>query len=416
MQGLRQFTRNTLIYLSSNVARASLPFLLLPFLARALGTEEYGKIGLVAAAYPLMLVVVGVGTQGFIRANYHRLSDDELHQAIGNTALIVIAAGLLMFAALAPFADQFDLLPGGGMYYLCIATCAAIGHKFIEIRLALWQMAQKPLNYGALSIGLTVCNLAISILLVFVVGLLAEGRLIGMWLPPLLVGPLMLVAMGLRGEARFSPNRALLRRALSFGVPLIPHSLAISGIVFVERFALSGNADSSLLGLYFAAFQLSLPITILSNSVNLQFRAWSDPKMEAGRHRAVVIASYLLMLALLVAALAYAWLLQFLYTPLLGEAFAPGYPVSVILILSAMFRGWYLIVSKGLFFASRTRLLMAISTSLAIFFSAILLLVDSLYGVAYLNLGFGFMLFLCTWIATARVCPQPWLRVFTGRA
>ena len=91
MQDIRKFSRNALIYLSSNILRAALPFLLLPFLIRELGAQQYGKIGLVTSAFALLLTVVGMGTHAYVRTNYTQCSEQELKEILGNAVLVLIA-------------------------------------------------------------------------------------------------------------------------------------------------------------------------------------------------------------------------------------------------------------------------------------------------------------------------------------
>ena len=407
MKDIHLFSFNSLIYLLANIIGAALPFLLLPFLARELGPVEYGKIGLVASIYALLLTVAGLGTHAFVRTSYHQCSEPERRLVLGNAILLVAVASIVSLLLATVFGYAFHLpMP---LRYIFVGIFSVFGQILISIRLVIWQMAGKAVRYGLLSVVLTALNLLLSILLVFVAQLEAEGRILGMWLPAMLVGPLIMGFMYKKEEVDFTFSSDLASRMLRFGLPLIPHSLALTFIVFVERAVLSKNEDNTALGVYFAAFQLALPISILVRSVNLQFRAWSDKMMAAKDHVPVVVASYLVMMGFLAAALVYAYFLQFFYADIVGAQLASGYRVSVILIFAAMFRGFYLVVSKALFFSGNTVLLMIITVCLCVIFSGALLFSDSIYTVAYLNLGFNMLLFLSVWIASAKVYPQPWL-------
>ena len=406
MGSIRQFTSNALLYLLANSLGAALPFLLLPFLTRELGALEYGKVGLLSSVYTLVLTVAGLGTFAYVRSIYYQCAAEERKLILGNSIVLVAVSSLLILLFLWLLDSVIQLpLP---MLYVVIGVVSVFGQNVISIKLAIWQMAGKPIRYGTVSVLMVVQNLAFSLLLVFAIGMQAEGRLLGMWLPAVIVGLAIVAVMRSNDEVRFSLSPATISRILDFGLPLIPHSLALSLVTFVERSALSKNADTSLLGIFFVAYQMSLPVTILANSVNLQFRSWSDRLMAGGEHRAVVAGSYMVMGALLMAALFYAWLLQFFFSTIVGRELASGYPVSVILILSAMLRGFYLVVAKGLFFSGRTRLLMKLTLALSLVFSATLLFFDDLYTVAFLDLAFNFLLFISVWLASARVYPQPW--------
>lgn len=411
MKDIKEFSRNAFVYLFSNVLGAALPFLLLPFLVRELGPQEYGQIGLFAAAYTLMGTLIGMGVHAYVRSCVTRVSGEELRQVLGNAIFLLFLGACLMLLLLSAYGWIQSLPLAFG--YIVIAIFAAFGQKIISIRLVLWQMNNMPTRYGMLSVGMTALNLGLSLLLVFALHLQAEGRLLGMWLPAFFVGPVLLVILIRSGDVQFSLSKAVQRKILAFGLPLIPHGIALSLVVFAERAALSSGADTKALGIYFAAFQLALPISILANSANLQFRSWSDRAMGSGEHARVVKVSYLLMFLLGLSALVYGWILQFVFEAIVGEQMAHGYTVCLILIGSACLRGYYLIVSKGLFFSGQTRPLMAISVFLCMGLCLCLFFVHDLYAVAALNLAFNFLLFLFVWVAAAKKYPQPWLAFAT---
>jgi len=407
MKELRRFSRNTLIYLSSNILRAALPFLLLPFLVRELGPEQYGRIGLITSAFALLLPVIGLGTHAYVRTMFNRSTEEELRRILG-AATVMVAVACVVVCLLIFGLGSFVALPLPAAL-LVVGALAAFGQKVVSIRLVLWQMSGRPEPYGLLSVALSLANLLFSIGLVFLAQMQAEGRILGMWLPAVLAVPLILVPLYRGGHLELSLPRDLVRRMLRFGLPLIPHNLALLFIVFVERAVLADDRGGISLGLFFAAFQMALPVAILSRSINLQFRAYSERLMVDGEHRRVVTSSYGVMAVLAAAALAYAWLLGFVYGAIVGEEMAEGYPIAVMLVFAAMFRGFYLVVVKGVHFTRRTRPLMGLTLCLSALFTLLLLQFRDLYAVAWLNLGFNFALFLCVWILAARLLPQPWL-------
>ena len=412
MKEFRRFSFNSSIYLVANILGAALPFLLLPFLTRELGAVEYGKIGLVASAYALLLPIVGLGTHAFVRTSYYQCTPQEQKAILGNAIILVAIACISVFIIVIGIGYVVPMpLP---VKYIFVGVLSAFGQNLISVRLVIWQMSGKPARYGLLSVFLTAMNLALSIFLVFFAQLESIGRILGMWLPALLVGPLTMLLMYRKNEIQLSFLPGLASRIFRFGLPLIPHSLALAMIVFVERTVLSRNDDYAVLGIYFAAFQLSQPVAILVNSVNLQFRAWSDKMMAAGEHGTVVAGSYMVMAGFFIATLVYAYLLQYAYAQIVGERLAEGYGVAVILIFAAMFRGFYLVVAKALFFSRNTVVLMKLTVCLSLTFSAILLFFSGLYTVAYLNLAFNTVLFISAWCASARVYPQPWLSMPFG--
>ncbi len=408
MKSYKEFIRSSLVYLFSNVTNAALPFILLPVLIRQLGAAEYGRIGLITSAFSLILVVTGLGSQAYLRVQINKSSPEQLKQILGNTILAVGTSSVLISIPLLLFSLFFTTELPVGAEYIVFCSAAVFGQAVVTMQLVLWQMDNRPLLYGLLMLTMTLTNLSLSILLVLELGMGAEGRIVGIWLPLTMAGPLVILKFIWRDEVNFLPSRAVLRDLLNYGLPLIPHSVALTFLAFYERYVLSRRPDPEDLGIYFAAVQLAMPLSIFIQSINLQFRPWSDLRMAQSRHLQVVNWSYALILLFALIASIYAFLLQFIAPLITGIPDSGINFVAILLVFSAMFKGFYLVVAKGLQFSGHTRVMMRISVSLVLLFSLLLLYFNSLQAVAFLNLLFHIALFSCIWAASSRLYPQPW--------
>ena len=80
----------------------------------------------------------------------------------------------------------------------------------------------------------------------------------------------LIMAHGLAKQPyRFGWDRAIVKEALSYGVPLIPSSMATAANGLLDRFIVSGALGPAVLGLYTAALMMSvMPRVILSRLLN----------------------------------------------------------------------------------------------------------------------------------------------------
>jgi O-antigen/teichoic acid export membrane protein len=157
-----------------------------------------------------------------------------------------------------------------------------------------------------------------------------------------------------------------------------------------------------------------MPIAIFSNSFNLAFKSWSYAKMANGEQDKVVVGSYYAMVMLVVATLFYMVLLYYMYPYLVGDGYMGGRYLSIILIFSAMFSGFYQIVVKGILYSEKTASLTMITVPLGILYCVVIYNIAGIYGadgVAIANLIYTFTIFVIVWYVSNRIYPQPWLDI-----
>ena len=410
--------RRASVYLLANVANALLPFALLPVLVRELGPAEYGTLGLFTSSLGFFSVVLGLGGVGYARASYHKLGAEEYRAGLGAVLGIFFAATAVAVLGLAGAiaAGLFESAAAGASAavvvpwpVLALGLLGGACQFAFTLRLALWQMGERPAPYGRALLAATALSLLLSLVLVFGWDLGWQGRAWGVVLPLLLLGGGAVVALLWRGEARWAGARAMLPRVLAYSLPLVPHALAASAIPFCERSALAGSAGLAEAGLFFAAFQLALPVRILANSINLAFKPWSYRQMALGEQGAVVRGSYAAMGVLTLAALAWAVAVAAGFELVAGPALAGGRTVALWLIASGLLSGFYLIVVKGLMFAERTRALMFVSVPLSAAYCAAVFRLETALQVAQASVLYQACLFLAVWLLASRLFPQPWL-------
>jgi O-antigen/teichoic acid export membrane protein len=62
--------RASLVYLTANLAAASVPFALLPVLVRLIDQAEYGQVAIFQALVNMSLGIVGLNTAGAVKRRY----------------------------------------------------------------------------------------------------------------------------------------------------------------------------------------------------------------------------------------------------------------------------------------------------------------------------------------------------------
>lgn len=389
----------------SNFSNSALPLLLLPFIARELGPAEYGKVGYFFAGSSLLSTIFGFSTVAFIR---HKLESNTYQEVVAAVLQIIVAVSIvcsLLLVTLFSSTDKFDksILSDIG---LCFAV--GLAQAVTVIRLALWQMNVEVPRYSVFLISQTLVNLTLSVIFIFFVNMGANGRIWGYAVACMLGAFIAIYTFKVPFRQLFVIRKSFLCQIVKYSYPLVPHSVVLVLLVFVERHFVLKQIGEEALGLYFAAFQLALPIAIFITSINLQFKVTSNRLMKDGLHSRSVSTSYFVMLIFSIFGFGYAFVLAHTYTYILGEGFSGALEISYWLIVAGVLKGFYLVVSKGLFFSGHTKIIMNITLIIAALYIPFLTFLTNAIGFSVANALLNFFMFVAVWALTYRYYPQPW--------
>ena len=135
--------KDSLIYLVGEMLAKAMPFLLLPYLTRKLGTAGFGELSYYQAAFSLLLIGFGMSQDGAVTRYYYVYGQRNLHS--------VVYAGALYTA----FAALIGLLAAWQLHSLALASvvCAAAAQTVLATQLSLRQCRKQALAYTAIQFG-----------------------------------------------------------------------------------------------------------------------------------------------------------------------------------------------------------------------------------------------------------------------
>lgn len=264
-------------------------FLLIPLYTARLSRAEYGSYGLALTLHALAGPIVTAALSSALARFYFDYTDPtKRREALGAIASAIVAMALVSAIAativywICGNPDIAGLSPV--QIRIVIWTCACI--PIAEIPILLLRASERAglfaavhLTGAALTAGSTaylmlVCNAGLT-------GMLS-GVLIGQAATALFALAYIVFAL------QPSWDSALLRSALVYSLPFIPHALANSLMVSVDRWALELHGLREDIGLLTLASQLTMPISLATSAWNdassPRFLAiWRDGGDEAAR-------------------------------------------------------------------------------------------------------------------------------------
>lgn len=400
------------IYTISNVINAAIPFLLLPLLTKYLSTSDYGVLSNFNALTNLMIPLVGINLMSSVQVQYLKEEvnfQDYITSGFRFNGLLAIAFSLLIVLFASPL-SSITGIPNALLYTVAVY---AIFNTVVEVLLAIWRMENKATFYGVFRVSRTVVEIALVIFYVIGCRLNFEGSIYAM-LISYGVATIVAVFILYRKELLFGVFRVeYLKHALNYGVPLIPHTLSATAIMYADKLILTHYNGLSSNGVYSVGFMVGQVIGLLQNSFNQAWVPWVFQKLKAGKESdklRMVKITYLYFAGIFITVFVLWLMIPFIYS-FLGKAFQAGMELVLWIALGFAFNGMYKMVGVYMFYFERTGMIALTSIGAAVVnisLSFVLIPVYGEHGAAYSSMISMISLFLVTWFISARLIKMPW--------
>lgn len=263
MNPVRRLFRQGSVYTIGAVVQLSASAVVLPIVTRLLEPSEYGVVALVLALNVVVAALVGLGIPAAITREFFEhdeVLDPRATTLIVTTGLVALLGAAIVAATIPLW--QPAIAPGQGTALL-LGVVIAVPAATAGAASSLLLVQERPIGYTAIvlagSLGAQVMGIG---------ALLLISRDATAYLSGYLVGAVAGAVIGLvlSGAVGVGPApRDVLRRALSLGLPTVPHSLAIFVLALGDRIVIQAVSDSREVGRYQVAYALgSLGLAFLA--------------------------------------------------------------------------------------------------------------------------------------------------------
>ncbi|HKW58998.1 MAG TPA: polysaccharide biosynthesis C-terminal domain-containing protein [Candidatus Dormibacteraeota bacterium] len=260
--------RNAAIYVVSNGLQRGATVIVAPVLLYRLTVSDYGVYALLLTIYTLGPAILSLGLYGAIARFYFdtpvRQSRQQTMSAlvIAHAVTVIVVTGAIDLA----LSLSVDSIAGIPYVYFRLTLWAAAASALYEGSAAFWRAAERPLAVAVAGIASVCATSAAMTGLLYLTPLGLKGVLIGLGAGQGLVSLCMLTLV-LR-EIGLTWNLPLLRAALAFSLPLIPHFVSGWLLRAADRWILDANRNTADVGAYFLAAQLTSLISLVMFSTN----------------------------------------------------------------------------------------------------------------------------------------------------
>lgn len=403
------------IYTGFNFMNQAIPFLLLPFLTRLLSPADYGILATFTAMIPVFTIILSLGTtEAVVRGYFDKGKKDfDLSKmiftglSINTVIFVVVLAGVAGFEFFR--GTQGTFFRGAALLFPIIGFCAVV----YSIPSKLFIVQKKPLQYSCLELSNTLTEVALSICFV-AAGFGWFGRAIGITFANVIFAVVAIVLLFRMYPVRLSLDLKYVKPFLSYGLPVVCHSLGIVMIAVIDRFFLNKLIGVSTTGLYSVAYSIASLIGFFVSALSL---AWSPFFYEKLGHatekdkRLLVKATYIYFLFMIVIAIVFLAVAPLLLKHIIGERFLGASKFLTWLAFVFAVNGMYTIVAGYIFYSKKTYLLMgiaAVTVISSICLDYLLITANGPIGVAQATFISSCLRFALFWILGNIVYPMPW--------
>ncbi len=405
------------IYTGSNILSALVPFMCMPVLTRYLTPEDYGVVAIMGSMISFLTPFVGMNIHGAIAASYYHDDVDFIRfvrNCLGILVLSTVAVSIIVFVFSAPIA-RYTLFPADWLWAI-VMVC--FGQFLLNIQLTILQVSQKAKNYGVVQVLNVICNTGLSIGLIVIFSMNWEGRAWAQVLTSVAFLLWTIVFLRNYGIKGLSFDRDYIKKALDFGVPLIPHAISGFLLTMADRFYIANFVDLSTAGLFVLGAQIGQGISLITDSFNNAYVPWLFEKLQNITEPVklmLVRYTYRYFIGILIIAGVYSVIMPHFLGFFVGEKFYSAGDYIWAFAFSGALNGMYYMVVNYIFYERKTAQLMYRT-----FFMSVLHTMASYFFTSYFGakgacicvVASYFLTFIVVWQLSNRVYPMPWGQFF----
>lgn len=401
------------IYTISSVLNASIPFLLLPLLTKYLNKADFGIISIFGAVTSFIMPFVGINMEGAIARRYYA-DKENISKYTGNCVMVSIISFLLVFFICLIFRNVLYSSTSVPSSWILIGVLYCFSQFIILVLLTTYQVKIKPVNYGIIQISQSLLNFGFSFIMVVSLSMEWKGRLAGQVLSSLILAA---VAAGILISKKYlvlKPDLNYIKNALKFGGGLIPHALGGSMIMLTNRFFLLHMVSIEEAGLYGVASQIASVIGFFTISFNNAYVPWLYNNLSREIFeikKRIVRLTYLYFVAIVICGFMFYLVLPLIFKILIDPKFNESLKYCFWIIMGFVFQGMYFMVTNYISYSEKTYFQAFVTLGVGIITIPANYFFIKIFGSVGAAMVFSFayfLLFLFTWIFSARVYSMPW--------
>ena len=241
----------------STVLLYAITFFSAPLFSRLLGTENYGVVQVYNTWVSFFVVILGLYTRGTLSIAKINFDEDEFISYQSSALFLSLCSYIAISLIMIIFSPLIIPFFGLNMGYLLLMLAHSFGSYCVFFINTKFTYEMKAKNNLLISLAIAIANFGLSYLLIKILHsrYLYTGRILGMALPYIIAGILIMMYIFKKGKTLF--NKKYWKFCLPLCLPLIFHG--ISGIICSssDRIMIQKMIGLTAVGIYALAYNFS---------------------------------------------------------------------------------------------------------------------------------------------------------------
>lgn len=412
--------RNVGLYGFSTFLNSSIPFFMLPVLTRYLSPEEYGIVSMynIFTLFAIQLVHLNM-ISAYSRAYFAQdRFDHRLY--LGTIIIAILCWWVVVSFVLWLLSGQLEILFSFPSSWIWAVSFFTLAQSLNVITQTSWQVREKPFCYGVYVNSKTFIDAGFAILFVVIFSWGWRGRIFSILLPLVVFAGIGLIAMCKHDYLKLSFDKKYLRHALSYGMPIVLHTIAGVVNISISRLFLTAMFGVAMAGIYSAGYQIGNSINLISIAFYQAFFPWAYRGLNENTEeskRKLASCIYIYAAFILTVSIALGTLAPSLMVFFLGKKFATSSIYVIWIAVGYAFNGIATVLAISILHAEKTKYYGLITPFAAVLNAALnYILIKTLgpVGAAISSTITYFVILVITFIMAQKFLPLPWKEVFTS--
>ena len=276
---------NSLLYSLGTVLSKAVGFFLVPIYTYNLTKGEYGIATTVTTFVSTFGVVIMLSLRAALIRFYNEYDQQKRQRFVGSIVLCVLANAVVICSLLCLLRRWIVpvLFTGIDFFPYVFWGILSLGAEGIYlVYQSLLQAQQEGKRYSVNSIIYLFFHFFTVVLFVAVLKMKAEGVILASFVTNLCFAIYGIAGMLLRKQMKLCVDWVLLKKALGYSLPILPHNLANDLNNYSIKLIIGNLISYAVSGLYTLASQFASILNMVQSSVNLAFRPWFVEQMQQG--------------------------------------------------------------------------------------------------------------------------------------
>ena len=276
---IKNVASNSIIYTASGILMKCFSFFLLPLYTAYLTTNDYGIVNIARNFLIPMSFIVSFSLFSAVSRFYVILQDnvENLRRFYGSVSILVFLSGIFWSAIFTVKRNWIiEYVFTGIDYYPIVFLCllSLIFESQYNIYIQILKSQQRAKKASVVSIAYFLLTVFLNIFFVVILKNGASGVLLATLISNVVFFIYFIFDMLKDNQIEFVLDLKLLKDALSYSIPIMPHNLSTHIAMLVSSVLIGSKTSFSMLGIYAVAIQFGNIADTIQGYVDSAYGPW----------------------------------------------------------------------------------------------------------------------------------------------